>query len=101
MFDLITAHDFYTMLVQDFDDFMEEPHSARRAVHCAISAHHLTDWVWHDKISNDRNLKTRFGVSDLREFAAWVDAHSVWMTFIHNIANGTKHVRKKQSFETM
>ena len=31
MFDLITAHDFYTMLVQDFDDLMEEPHSAGRA----------------------------------------------------------------------
>jgi hypothetical protein len=101
MFDLITAHDFYAMLVQDFDDFMEEPHSARRAVHCAISAHHLTDWIWHDKICNDRNLKTKFGVSDLKEFAAWVDARSIWMTFIHDIANGTKHVRKKQSFEAM
>ena len=47
MFDLVTAHDFYAMLVEDFDDFMAEPHSARRAVHCAITAYHLLDWVWH------------------------------------------------------
>jgi hypothetical protein len=36
-----------------------------------------------------------------REFTAWVDARSVWMMFIHDIANGTKHVRKKQVFEAM
>ena len=26
MFDLVTAHDFYAMLVEDFDNFMAEPH---------------------------------------------------------------------------
>jgi hypothetical protein len=56
MFDLVTAHDFYAMLVQDFDEFMEEPASARRALHCAISAHHLTDLVWHDKIDASEAL---------------------------------------------
>ena len=50
MFDLVAAHDFYAMLVEDFDDFMAEPHSARRAVHCAITANDLLDWVWHDQI---------------------------------------------------
>jgi len=29
------------MQVEDFDDFMAEPHSARKAVHCCITAHHL------------------------------------------------------------
>jgi hypothetical protein len=32
-----------SMFVDDFDDFMVEPHSARRAVYCAITAHHLLD----------------------------------------------------------
>lgn len=101
MFDLVTAHDFYAMLLQDFDDFMGEPHSARRAVHCAIAAHHLCDWVWHDKIGPSPELRTRLDVHSLKEFVAWVDTNSIWMTFIHEIANGTKHVRGKQSFETM
>ena len=59
MFDLVTAHDFYAMLVQDFDDYMAEPHSARRAVHCAIAAHHLCDWVWHDKVDCSPALRTQ------------------------------------------
>jgi hypothetical protein len=33
MFDIVTAHDFYAMLVHDFDDFMEKPSSARLALH--------------------------------------------------------------------
>jgi len=32
-----------SMFMDDFDDFMVERHSARRAVHCAITAHHLLD----------------------------------------------------------
>lgn len=101
MFDLVTAHDFYAMLVEDFDDFMAEPHSARRAVHCAITAHHLLDWVWHDQIAPSSELRAQLGVQSLKEFADWVNSRSIWMQFVHEIANGTKHVRGKQSFETM
>lgn len=101
MFDVVTAHDFYAMLVQDFDDFMEEPSSARLAIHCAISAHHLKDWVWHDKIDGNKELRQRLGVGSLTTFSDWVYEHSVWMRFVSEVANGTKHVRNRQSFETM
>jgi hypothetical protein len=101
MFDLVTAHDFYAMLVEDFDDFMAEPHSARRAVHCAITAHHLLDWVWYDQIDSQAKFRKEFGVKCLKEFAAWVDSRSVWMSFIREIANGSKHVRGRQTFDTM
>jgi len=101
MFDVATAHDFYAMLVQDFDDFIEEPSSARLALHCAISAHHLKDWVWHDKIDGSQELRKKLNVRALTEFSEWVYTHSVWMRFISEIANGTKHVRNRQSFESM
>jgi hypothetical protein len=101
MFDLVTAHDFYAMLVDDFDDFMAEPHSVRRAVHCAITAHHLVDWVWHDQIASRVDLRTKLDVQSLKEFADWVGSRSVWMTFVQEIANGTKHVRGNQTFDTM
>jgi len=101
MFDVVTAHDFYALLVQDFDDFMKEPSSARLALHCAISAHHLKDWVWHDKILGDAQLKVKLGVNSLNGFSDWVYEHSVWMRFISELANGTKHVRNKQTFESM
>ena len=43
------------MLVEDFDDFMAEPHSIRRAWHCAITAYHLHEWVWGDWLkANDK-----------------------------------------------
>src|SRR5260370_16768307 len=86
MFDLVTAHDFYAMLVEDFDDFMAEPHSARRAVHCAITAHHLLDWVWHDQIASHEELRTQFAVQSLKEFAFSFDSRSLLMPFIHPIA---------------
>jgi hypothetical protein len=66
MCDLVTAHDFYAMLVEDFDDFMAEPHSARKAVHCFITAHHLVDLVWHDQIASKADLRTRLGVQSLK-----------------------------------
>ncbi|MBW9089834.1 hypothetical protein JNB91_18635 [Rhizobium wenxiniae] len=54
MFDILSARDFYSMLVDDFDDFAVEPHSARRAMHCAITAYHLHEWVWGDWLSKDK-----------------------------------------------
>lgn len=41
MSDHLSCRDFYAILVEDFDDFMAEPHSIRRAWHCAITAYHL------------------------------------------------------------
>jgi len=57
MFDIKTADDFYAVLVADFDDFMDEPHSGRRALHCAITAYHLHEWVWGDWLR--RRLRLR------------------------------------------
>jgi len=37
MFSVQTETDFYSMLIEDFDDFVAEPHSARRAMYCSIS----------------------------------------------------------------
>jgi len=38
IFDIRTHLDFYDMLVEDFDDFMREQHSARRAFHCILES---------------------------------------------------------------
>ncbi|TPK89074.1 MULTISPECIES: hypothetical protein [unclassified Mesorhizobium] len=62
MFDIVTAKDFYTVLVQNFDDFMDEPHSARRALHCAITAFHLHEWVWGERLSKDKAARDRMGI---------------------------------------
>ena len=101
MFDLVTSHDFYAMLVADFDDYMAEPYSARRAVHCAISASHLAEWVWHDQIAANQDLQSKLGVKTEREFLEWINHATVWYGMVRELANGTKHFRHKQSFETI
>ena len=101
MFDLVTSHDFYAMLVADFDYYMAEPYSVRRAVHCAITASHLADWVWHDQIADKPELQSKLRVTTQKEFLEWVNRASVWYGMVREIANGTKHFRHKQSFETV
>lgn len=101
MFDLVTSDDFYAMLVADFDDYMAEPYSTRRFVHRAITASHLAEWVWHDKIADNSELRAKIGVKTLKEFLAWVNHASVWYGMIRELANGTKHFRYRQSFETV
>lgn len=101
MFDLANSQDFYAVLVADFDDFMAEPHSARRALHCAITAYHLHEWVWGDWLRTDRATKATLGISDKRSFLGWIDRHCVWFPGVQGLANGTKHFARNQGFDTM
>lgn len=102
MFDIITARDFYAMLVEDFDDFIEEPHSARRALHCAITAYHMHDWVWADWLKEDNELRGRLGIGAKKSaFASWLIARSTWFQIVASVANGTKHFVADGGFESV
>ena len=100
MFDLTGSYDFYTMVVEDFDDFMAEPHSARRALHCAITAYHLREWVWSDWLESDWEVQKALGISDEATFNTWVNRECVSFRSIRELANGTKHLRMERGFET-
>jgi hypothetical protein len=101
MFDLTTSQDFYAVLVADFDDFMAEPHSARRALHCAITAFHLYEWVWGDWLKADQATRVALGISNKKSFLSWIDRHCVWFPGIQDLPNGTKHFIRNQGFETI
>lgn len=102
MFDIITARDFYAMLVEDFDDFIAEPHSVRRALHCAITAYHMHDWVWADWLKDDDQLRSSLGIGNKKaDFAAWLMRGSPWFQMIAAVANGTKHFIARSDFETI
>src|SRR4051812_5178648 len=70
MFDITSSHSFLAKLEADFDDFMEEPHSAGLALNCAISAYNYTSGS--GVIGFKRN--TRFGSSS--ESATWLHSRS-------------------------
>lgn len=102
MFDVVTARDFYAMVIEDFDDFMEEPHAARRALHCAISAYHLHEWVWSDWLKSDAAARERIGIKKSKEaFVSWICQACVWFTYVQAMANGTKHLGRANDFGTI
>jgi hypothetical protein len=91
MFDIKTVDDFYAVLVADFDDFMDEPASARRALHCVITDYHLHEWVWGDWLKRDIETRKALGIRNKESFLAWIDRACVWFASVQNLANGTKH----------
>ena len=101
MFDVATSTDFYAMLIQDFEEYMSETHSARRALHCAIAAYHLREWIWHDWLENDLPAQKSIGIHDESSFNGWVNRCCVWFPVLKDLVNGTKHFEDRQSFETM
>jgi hypothetical protein len=101
MFDINNSRDFYVKLLADFDDFMERQDSARHAMNCAITAHHMHDWVWNDYLKNDESTRKRMGIPrDKNDFTRWISAHSVWFGLVQEISNGSKHFGRRSSFET-
>ncbi len=91
MFDINNSRDFYQKLLEDFDDYMQHQDSARHAMNCAITAHHMADWVWGDFIKDDHGLKAKLGVKDIHEFRRWIDTQSIWYSLVQSISNGSKH----------
>src|ERR1700685_962214 len=100
MFDIATSHDFYAVLVQDFDDFMDNQSSSRHALHCAITAYHLHEWVWGDWLKTDFDTWKALGIRDKESFLAWIDHACPWFPVIQSLANGTKHFIRDQDFES-
>ena len=103
MFNIQTASDFCSMLVEDFDDFVKEPHSARRAMHCAITAYHLNEWVWGDWLAKDKAARDTLGITahDKKLFLRWIDRQCVWFRIAQDLANGTNHFARETGLETV
>jgi hypothetical protein len=100
IFDILTHIDFYNMLVDDFDDYMREQHSARRAFHCILEAYHLREWVWHDHIENNQALKDALKTSTEGDFNSLVDRTFPWFPYLKDLTNGSKHYQaRNQGFE--
>jgi hypothetical protein len=98
MFNIENSADYYAMLVEDFDEFMNESGSARRAIHCAITCHHLAEWVWHDWLKNHDEIKRKLGVTNYDSFRDYLKG-CIWLDILRQIANGSKHF-ERQPYQT-
>jgi hypothetical protein len=101
MFDINNSRDFYQKLLEDFDDFMGRQDSARHAMNCAITAHHLADWVWGEFVKGDAALKAKLAIKDKEDFMRWIDTQTVWYGLVQGISNGSKHFIRKAAEGTV
>jgi hypothetical protein len=92
MFDIQNSTDFYAKLLAEFDDFMSDQESARHAMNCAITAHHMYDWIWADFLKGSDAIRTELGIGNRKsDFAAWVAERSPWFAVVQELSNGSKH----------
>lgn len=85
-FDIRTAADFFKKLKEDFADYSTDITSARHALNCAMTAWHLTEWVYHE-FNLDKTFKK---VSDFQED---VKKQCSSLVIMHDISNGSKHYK--------
>lgn len=97
IFDIQTHLQFYEMLVDDFDDLMREPYSARRAFHCVMEAYHLREWVWHDLIESNQGLKDQLKITSEGDFNKLVNQSCVWFPYLKELTNGSKHFETRDT----
>jgi hypothetical protein len=97
MFGITTPVQLYVKLVQEFDDFCDSPGSGRHAMNFAITAHHMTEWVWKDFLKEDVAKQQELSIAkkDINTFRAWIAEKSIWTAQMQDLANGSKHFQSK------
>ncbi|WP_375787727.1 hypothetical protein ACE10Z_09730 [Bradyrhizobium sp. Pha-3] len=96
MFGIETPVQLYAKLVQEFDDACEAPGSGRHAMNFAITAYHLTEWVWKDFLKEDEAKRRELGIGkSIESFKGWIAEKSIWTAQMQDLANGSKHFQAK------
>lgn len=85
-FDIKTSKDFLVKLQEDYSEFCFDKTSSRIALNCALTAWHLTEWIYNEYNSL---LKTQY--PSLNNFQQDIKKLCPSLQIMHDIANGTKH----------
>lgn len=92
-FDIRTAEDFLKKLLAEYQDFLRNPSSACHAINVAMSAYHLHEWVWGDRLKRNPKLKAKIGIAKGKKegFEDWLRENCPGFDTVECICNGTKH----------
>jgi len=101
MFRSVTTTNFTTpqqywdgMVEPDYNDFLAQKGSLRRAYHCATSLFHMADWLW---IAHKTEIRAIYGLSattkNADEFANVLEGLSADFHLVRTTANSTKHLK--------
>lgn len=98
MFDIEDSIGFYRLMIENYDDFVENSGSSRHAINCAISAYHMAEWIWGDWLKSDYSTWPKLaGVRDKNSFMSWVHQQTPHFRTVQDVANGSKHFAAKRT----
>lgn len=83
-FDIKTSEDLFKILLEDYKEFDANRTSSRHALHCAIMAWHMIEWVYKEfesQLSEDSFKKN-------------IVQQCPSLEIMRNLANGTKHNKR-------
>lgn len=85
-YDIRTSIDFFRKLLDEREDFLKTPSSARHAINCAITAWQLHDWIFAEK--NKYPFMNQFNTKN--DFRKYLYSKEDFRT-LHDLADGAKH----------
>lgn len=95
-FDLTTGHDLYCKRKRDFVRYQGSPTDSDLAWNCAVTAWHVREWVWKQRISphpgDDRSL-FKASLADIQQDNAELNRRCSRYQLIKEVCNGSKHFR--------
>ena len=89
--------DLFEKLRQEFEDLKRTPDSSRHAINFAMTAWHLTDWMWGLRLKKadyaERKQLVGAVVRSLDKFRAYVTTRCPELGIMQRICNGSKHLK--------
>lgn len=85
-FNIENSADLFLKLKQEYSELIKDPTSSRYALNCAMTAWHLTDWIYHEY-----NYKSKF--PKLGDFQKSLKINCDSLQIMHDITNGSKHYK--------
>lgn len=83
--------DFLNKLREDYGEFCNDDTSSRIALNCAMTAWHLTDWVF-----NEYNSTISINFPTLASYQEDMKVRCPSLQIMHDVTNGTKHYELKR-----
>lgn len=83
-FDIKSSEDFFNKLIEEFNDLQNDPLSSRHAINCAMTAWHLTDWIYWEFGLDKKYPK-------LPDFQKNIKVECESLRIMQDITNGSKH----------
>src|SRR5260370_18119426 len=96
-FEIVSARDLYCKLEREHAKYQASPTDSDLAWNCAVTAWHLREWVWKERLSTAVGEDVKlFGVSFGAKLAAYrteLNRRCPKYKLLRDVCNGSKHFR--------